>query len=193
MFEEYRGVNGAVYKVNKDRIARGGEGSIHEIQNMHEYVAKIFKKNKRDSEREEKICKMSASKFSNKTSEYTTWPLDVLYDEYGFAGYVMRRAQYNNSLSELYSNSKYDLKVRLYAAYNLCAAIEEIHNMGQVCGDLNPRNICINLNAHDKDVYKVTLVDTDSYHFITDKKIYRCEVGLAEYLAPEIQKKVGVI
>ena len=46
MFEEYRGVNGAVYKVNKDRIARGGEGSIHEIQNMHEYVAKIFKKNK---------------------------------------------------------------------------------------------------------------------------------------------------
>lgn len=190
MFEEYRGVNGAVYKVNKDRIARGGEGSIHEIQNMHEYVAKIFKKNKRDSEREEKICKMSASKFSNKTSEYTTWPLDVLYDEYGFAGYVMRRAQYNNSLSELYSNSKYDLKVRLYAAYNLCAAIEEIHNMGQVCGDLNPRNICINLNAHDKDVYKVTLVDTDSYHFITDKKIYRCEVGLAEYLAPEIQKKV---
>ena len=29
MFEEYRGVNGAVYKVNKDRIARGGEGSIH--------------------------------------------------------------------------------------------------------------------------------------------------------------------
>lgn len=190
MFEEYRGVNGAVYKVNKDRIARGGEGSIHEIQNMHEYVAKIFKKNKRDSEREEKICKMSASKFSNKTSEYTTWPLDVLYDEYGFAGYVMRRAQYNNSLSELYSNSKYDLKVRLYAAYNLCAAIEEIHNMGQVCGDLNPRNICINLNEHDKDVYKVTLVDTDSYHFITDKKIYRCEVGLAEYLAPEIQKKV---
>lgn len=190
MFEEYRGVNGAVYKVNKDRIARGGEGSIHEIQNMHEYVAKIFKKNKRDSEREEKICKMAASKFSNKTSEYTTWPLDVLYDEYGFAGYVMRRAQYNNSLSELYSNSKYDLKVRLYAAYNLCAAIEEIHNMGQVCGDLNPRNICINLNENDKDVYKVTLVDTDSYHFITDKKIYRCEVGLAEYLAPEIQRKV---
>ena len=26
MFEEYRGVNGAVYKVNKDRIARGGIG-----------------------------------------------------------------------------------------------------------------------------------------------------------------------
>ena len=191
MFEEYRGVNGAVYKVNKDRIARGGEGSIHEIQNMHEYVAKIFKKNKRDSEREEKICKMSASKFSNKTSEYTTWPLDVLYDEYGFAGYVMRRAQYNNSLSELYSNSKYDLKVRLYAAYNLCAAIEEIHNMGQVCGDLNPRNICINLDQNDADKFQVILVDADSYHFITDEKIYRCEVGLADYLAPEMQKKIS--
>ena len=64
MFEEYRGVNGAVYKVNKDRIARGGEGSIHEIQNMHEYVAKIFKKNKRDSERMQRtICVQQLKKY----------------------------------------------------------------------------------------------------------------------------------
>ena len=63
--------------------------------------------------------------------------------------------------------------------------------MGQVCGDLNPRNICINLDRKDRDVYKVTLVDTDSYHFIADESVYRCEVGLAEYLAPELQQKIS--
>ena len=37
----------------------------------------------------------------------------------------------------------------------------------------------------------MTLVDADSYHFSTEEKTYRCEVGLADYLAPEIQKKVS--
>ena len=35
------------------------------------------------------------------------------------------------------------------------------------------------------------LVDADSYHYVTEEKVYRCEVGLADYMAPEIQKKLG--
>ena len=120
-----------------------------------------------------------------------TWPLDVLYDENGFVGYVMKRVKSVASLSELYSDTKYNLHIRMYAAYNLCAAIDTIHSVGQVCGDLNPRNICINLDGNDKDVYHVTLVDADSYHFVTEGTIYRCEVGLADYLAPEIQQKIS--
>ena len=73
----------------------------------------------------------------------------------------------------------------------MCAAIDTIHSAGQVCGDLNPRNICINLDQNDADKFQVILVDADSYHFITDEKIYRCEVGLADYLAPEMQKKIS--
>lgn len=191
MFEEYHAANGAIYKIKEERLARGGEGSIHEIENMPEYVAKIFRKNKRSSAREEKIGKMVLNKAPEGVLRCVTWPLEVLYDENGFAGYVMKRVKCSASLSELYSDSKYDLLVRTYAAYNLCAAIEEIHNMGQVCGDFNPRNICINLDGKDKDVYKVTLVDTDSYHFIADENVYRCEVGLAEYLAPELQQKIS--
>ena len=187
---EYHGKNGSTYSVKEERLGKGGEGSIHEIEHMPEYVAKIFKPDKRSPEREEKICKMTMNNMPEDVLQCITWPLDVLYDENGFVGYVMKRVKSVASLSELYSDTKYNLHIRMYAAYNLCAAIDTIHSAGQVCGDLNPRNICINLNAHDKDVYKVTLVDTDSYHFITDKKIYRCEVGLAEYLAPEIQKKV---
>ncbi len=187
----YQGISGAIYEVADKRLGRGGEGSVHKIENYPEHVAKIFKKNKRDSFREEKLCKMVKCNVTERVFRFTTWPKDVLYDQNGFAGYVMKQVENTSSLSELYSDDKYNLKTRIYAAYNLCAAIEEIHNMGQVCGDLNPRNICINLDRKDEDAYKVTLVDTDSYHFITREKIYRCEVGLAEYLAPEIQKKIS--
>lgn len=188
---EYHGKNGSTYSVKEERLGKGGEGSIHEIEHMPEYVAKIFKPDKRSLEREEKICNMTMNNMSEDVLQCITWPLDVLYDENGFVGYVMKRVKSVASLSELYSDTKYNLHIRMYAAYNLCAAIDTIHSVGQVCGDLNPRNICINLDDNDKDVYHVTLVDADSYHFATEGTIYRCEVGLADYLAPEIQQKIS--
>ncbi|MBR1741632.1 MAG: hypothetical protein IJ733_07125, partial [Lachnospiraceae bacterium] len=39
--------------------------------------------------------------------------------------------------------------------------------------------------------FRVTLVDTDSYHFTAKGKTYRCEVGRGEYIAPELQKKMN--
>lgn len=188
---EYHGKNGSTYSVKEERLGKGGEGSIHEIEHMPEYVAKLFKPDKRSPEREEKICKMTMNNMPEDVLQCITWPLDVLYDENGFVGYVMKRVKSVASLSELYSDTKYNLHIRMYAAYNLCAAIDTIHSVGQVCGDLNPRNICINLDGNDKDVYHVTLVDADSYHFVTEGTIYRCEVGLADYLAPEIQQKIS--
>lgn len=56
---EYHGKNGSTYSVKEERLGKGGEGSIHEIEHMPEYVAKIFKPDKRSPEREEKICKMT--------------------------------------------------------------------------------------------------------------------------------------
>lgn len=79
------------------------------------------------------------------------------------------------------------LSEKITIGMNLCAAINAVHNAGQVCGDLNPQNIGV-----DPQSARVTLVDTDSYH-ITDKnnsRVYRCEVGLPEYLPREIQEKM---
>ena len=158
---------------------------------MPENDANIFNPDNRTHNREEKICNMTMNNMSEDVLQCITWPLDVLYDENDFVGYVMKRVKSVASLSELYSDTKYNLHIRMYAAYNLCAAIDTIHSAGQVSGDLNPRNICINLDGNDKDVYHVTLVDADSYHFVTEGTIYRCEVGLADYLAPEIQQKIS--
>lgn len=189
---DYQGMTGKIYQVEEERMNGGGEGTIHGIVGMNGYVAKIFKPDKRSADREEKLRCMVKKGATVKNLEHITWPLDVIYNAEGFAGYVMQRIENVQSLTAVYNGDKYNLRFRLLAAYNLCAAVETVHNMGQVCGDLNPQNICINLNVNDKaNAFKVTLVDADSYHFSTEEKTYRCEVGLADYLAPEIQKKVS--
>lgn len=189
---DYQGMTGKIYQVEEKRMNGGGEGTIHGIVGMNGYVAKIFKPDKRSADREEKLRCMVKKGATVKNLEHITWPLDVIYNAEGFAGYIMQKIENVQSLTAVYNGDKYNLRFRLLAAYNLCAAVETVHNMGQVCGDLNPQNICINLNVNDKEnAFKVTLVDADSYHFSTEEKTYRCEVGLADYLAPEIQKKVS--
>lgn len=189
---DYQGLTGKIYHVEEKRINGGGEGTIYGIHGMPCHVAKIFKADKRSAEREEKLRFMVQKGATAIDLQHITWPLDVIYDKNGFAGYIMQKIENVQSLTAVYSGEKYNLQNRLLAAYNLCAAIDTVHHMGQVCGDLNPQNICINLNENDKqNRFKVTLVDADSYHFITPEKTYRCEVGLADYLAPEIQKKVS--
>lgn len=187
----YTGLSGRTYVLEEKRIGSGGEGIIYRVIDDNTIVAKIYKENKRDIYREEKLKAMVCRNLSKDQTRYVTWPLDVLYEEDKFVGYIMQKVEHSQPLISVYSEEKYDLRTRLLTAINLCIAIESIHELGQVCGDLNPQNICVNLNQYDtKDRFKVTLVDTDSYHFSTGEKTYRCEVGMAEYLAPEIQKKV---
>lgn len=69
--------NGSTYSVKEERLGKGGEGSIHEIEHMPEYVAKIFKPDKRSLEREEKICNMTMNNMSEDVLQCITWPLDV--------------------------------------------------------------------------------------------------------------------
>lgn len=188
---QYRGLRGEIYNVDTQKLAGGGEGSIHNVIGNDLLVAKIFRLDKRNHEREEKLCYMVQNPMTKEQLSYITWPLDVLYDMNGFAGYIMQKVNNMQSLTALYSEEKYDLRYRLLAAYNVCVAIDAIHEAGQICGDLNPQNILINLDSSDEiNAFHVTLVDVDSYHVVTPTKTYRCEVGLPDYLAPEIQNKM---
>lgn len=191
----YRGTSGVQYQIEEQRLAGGGEGSVFGIQGQPQFVAKIYKENRRTSEREQKLCHMIQYRLTPDQLKQITWPQDVLYYENGFAGYVMPRLDKTDSLVSIYSNgfdNKYDIRYRVLAAINLCVALKTVHEMGQVCGDLNPQNICINLDTTDAvNGFHVTLVDTDSYHFTADGKTYRCEVGLGDYIAPELQNKMA--
>lgn len=189
----YQGISGMVYDIEEKKFRGGGEGNIHLIRGNDRQVAKIFKIEKRDAQREQKLKLMvQMNKFTEEQLKHITWPQDVIYDQKGFAGYIMPKVTDTSSLTLLYSDENYDLRYKLFSAINLCAAIDDVHAAGQVCGDLNPQNICINLDKNGgDDKFQITLVDVDSYHFTVGNTVYRCEVLVPEYIAPEIQKKLS--
>ena len=188
----YQGRSGNLYTVNSNPMAKGGEGSIYEIEGYPDFVLKVFRNDRRTAEREEKLIRMVQYQLTDAQLLQVTWPQDVVYDQYGFAGYIMPRLRDNQNLNNVYATqaNQFDLRHRIVIAYNLCVAIDTIHSIHQVCGDLNPQNICVDLNMNSSHALCVTLVDTDSYHIIDNGITYRCEVGLANYIAPEVQIKL---
>jgi len=182
----YKGLNGKVYKTTDKPFAGGGEGAIYDISGNPDIVAKIFRVDKRTAERERKLSIMVGIKPPH--IEQYSWPLDMLYENGKFAGYIMRKIVGKENLTSIYvyenrKGSPWTLYIAI--AKNLSSAVYNFHKLGQVIGDLNPQNVLVNPNTG-----LVTLVDTDSYH-ITDVKsrVYRCEVGMPEYVAPELQGK----
>ena len=49
-------------------------------------------------------------------------------------------------------------------------------------GDLNDKNVLV-----DMETAQVTLIDNDSFHIASNSGTHRCNVGMGEYIAPEIQ------
>lgn len=185
---QYTGIKGTRYETIEPALGKGGEGSVYGIKNKSGSVLKVYQDKCRTETRHRKLLAMIATPLSQEAMNQVTWPTDVVYQNGQFAGYVMPEVKNNEALNVMYSD-KYQCTFvqRSIIARNLCAAINSVHNAGQVCGDLNPNNIKV-----DPRIAHVTLIDTDSYH-ITDKKTqrtFRCEVGLPEYLPREVQAKM---
>ncbi len=188
MTKVYTGTKNSNYTIIEPPIGKGGEGSIYRIKDKSNLVLKVFNPAKRDETRHRKLLAMIKSPLSPHAMKQVTWPVDVVYENGAFIGYVMPLLKRTEDLNVMYSD-KYicTLSERITIAKNLCAAVNAIHQAGQVCGDLNPKNIGV-----DPDTAIITLVDTDSYHITENNgsRTYRCEVGLPEYLAKEIQDKL---
>ena len=184
----FTGKTGTGYETIEPAIGKGGEGSVYKIKGMPKYVLKVFIDKNRTESRHKKLLTMITSSMPQNALQQVTWPIDVVYQNGQFAGYVMPMVSNNEDLNVMYSD-KYNctLSEKITIAMNLCSAINSVHNAGQVCGDLNPKNISV-----DPQHALVTLVDTDSYHITENvgNRVYRCEVGLPEYLAREIQEKL---
>lgn len=110
---DYQGMTGKIYQVEEERMNGGGEGTIHGIVGMNGYVAKIFKPDKRSADREEKLRCMVKKGATVKNLEHITWPLDVIYNAEGFAGYVMQKIENVQSLTAVYNGDKYNPAGRL--------------------------------------------------------------------------------
>ena len=182
---EYKGLSGKSYRIQNAPFAGGGEGDVYDVVGASGYVAKVYKPDKRTTERERKLSVMVSNKPKPSVMEQYAWPLDVLYDNGQFIGYIMPKINGKEELRNIYVYDKRKGKpwsLFIAIARNLSAAVHNVHEIHQVVGDLNPENILVNPNDG-----MVTLVDTDSYHISDSSRTYRCGVGMPEFVAPELQ------
>jgi len=184
-------------------LGDGGEGIVYALEGRTETVAKIYHPLLRIPEREHKLWAMIKSPPHDDTRHLTpphvsiAWPIDVLYEQGTFAGFVMPRISDSPTIIQVY-NPQLREKNRLsidwrylhHIGKNLATALNALHARGYVMGDVNQKNILVTSNA------LVTLIDTDSFqvHDDTNGKTYRCLVGVPDYTPPELQgSRIGTV
>lgn len=183
----YLGIMGKRYSIVEPPIGRGGEGAVYKIEGESDKVVKIFNEKRRSNYKHEKLKAMVDFSISEEAKSYIVWPLDIVYENSCFAGCVFPLIKNKEDLNTIYSDKcSFTLYEKITIAKNLCVAINAVHNAGHICGDLNPRNIGVSI-----DNGKVTIMDVDSFHIVDRNyaRIYRCEVGIPEYMSKEVQLK----
>lgn len=142
---------------------------------------------------EEKISTMIRQPVNSDLQGVLTvaWPRDILVnDANAFMGYVMPRVENRKHIfsarrarerATLFPN--YTMLTAVIIARNLAVAVNYLHKEGVIVGDFNENNILIDKKGH------VTLIDADSFS-ITNRytgKLYKCGVGVPDFMAPELQ------
>jgi len=194
---EFKSSAGHKLEFEAKPLGQGGEGAVHKQFDHLGYgdigdLAKIFAPTKRGG-KEAKLKAMMETRSPRPSHSYA-WPKELLYDiKTGeFCGYVMYLKQNKIELGDIYGyNSPFrtegDDKMKEWRffvalARNLARAVAGVHDIGQVIGDLNDKNILI-----DPETCEVTLIDTDSFHITRAEETYRCTVGKSEYVPKEVQ------
>lgn len=185
-------------------LARAGEGTIYEVAERSDVVAKIFHPDLKNlAAKQLKVAAMAASPPAGWVQSdglvVLAWPLQLAHGADGAVGFVMRRIDTTNAV-EIHSvsnpsNRKNPLpsapqwpthvtwRHLVNIAANLCMAVDTVHRVNAVVGDFQERNILVH------DTTRVTLVDCDSMQFTTaDGQQFLCAVGRPEFTAPELSR-----
>ncbi|MDD1702980.1 MAG: hypothetical protein LUQ31_08390 [Methanoregula sp.] len=172
------------------KVGSGGEGDVYEIApHKKDILAKIYHKPLSD-EKQEKL-RLMVRGCNDDLKEFAAWPLDVLHagQKGQVCGFIMPRITDCEPIHKVYGPShrkesfpNADWKFLVRTAKNLAAAFYIIHKYGYVIGDVNEGNILVTKKAC------VRLIDCDSFQVQTREKIYHCEVGVAQFTPPELQK-----
>jgi DNA-binding helix-hairpin-helix protein with protein kinase domain len=172
------------------RIGSGGEGDVYELLAAPDTtVAKIYHK-PLDAHKQEKL-RLMARGCNDELKGISAWPTDVLSTRPGgpVVGFLMPRIADAEPIHKVYGPTHRketfphaDWRFLVRAAKNLAAAFYVIHKYGYVIGDVNEGNILVN------DKACVRLIDCDSFQVRSKECLYYCEVGVAQFTPPELQK-----
>ena len=166
-----------------EEMSSGGEGIIYTTENPN-VVAKIYKKNKLNQAKYEKLRLMITKDIN---CQGVCFPKSLLYNKYGeFVGYLMNKARGKELQKSVFNPMllrKYHPDWKKRDTVQLCITIlkklKYLHDRNIILGDINPNNILV---VSPEEVY---FVDTDSYQI----EGYPCPVGTVNFTAPEIQRR----
>lgn len=176
-------------------LGSGGEGTVYKIPSMPGKVAKIYNDRIDIDEKKRHLKAFIHSQIPSKIDNtlIATVPEKGLYTSEGeFVGYLMPQISSQFKIYDVMrptsERMKYfpelDYRGLIVIAYNLAEVVNCMHRHGVIIGDLSLSNIVVNTDG------TVCLIDADSFD-ITDsitKERFPCCVGMAELLAPELQK-----
>lgn len=170
-----------------EQLGRGGEGTVFSLSEDFSVVAKIYHE-PIEEDKAEKLRWMSRNK-DEKLSKIAAWVIDVLHDKPNgkVVGFLMPniRAKEIHELYSLKSRRVYfpdaTWHFLVHTAANVARAFYSLHKNTHVMGDVNHGNCVVLADG------TVKLIDCDSYSIKTEEFRYRCEVGVATHLAPELQ------
>lgn len=170
----------------------GGEGAIYEILSNSKMLVKVYHEWEQQDlvgldQKFKKLIALLHTRPQGGDAEHFSWPLDAVYIQKQFVGFLMKKLEINALLFQIYEYSSENVKQltwsqKVHLARNMCAGLNSLHNLHQVIGDFNPQNIAVNLNSG-----YVYFLDNDSFHLQFQGVDYPCIAGVPEYLPPEIQ------
>lgn len=174
-----------------DEIASGREGTVYELREEPELVAKLFDGGVA-AEKHAKVRAMAATRPADPTRDRASfpalaWPQAPLYDARGdgsFVGYLMPRLE-----TERYESAQRDARERLAhdesafddrlrTALNLALTVDLVHEQGHAVGDLNHENVLVADG-------RVTLIDCDSFHVTAGDDAHAGATTHPRYAPPE--------
>ena len=173
------------------QVARGGEGTVYQLKDkaMDHVVIKIYHNQQKAAQVCEKITAMVScrNEFNN---PWLCWPRATIHNKSGsFIGYAMRKAEGHILFRLLISQ----YRKRYFPDWNrltvarlagkILSQFNALHRKGVLIGDINTRNIMV-----DRANLKAYFIDADSFQFQIAEKLYPCEVGTADYTAPELHR-----
>lgn len=190
-------------------FAKGGEGSLYKIRSpkkYENYAAKIYHKNKRDAQRQEKINYLieHPPKFEHPSqAKSIVWPIDQLQQNGRFVGYLMPLAKGEKletlctpklpkKLGAAWKRLAFEqaeaMELRIKICFNLAVALYHIHATGHyVLVDLKADNILIRPNG------LISIVDMDSIEVVDGNQVlFPAPMATPEFTPAEFYQEKGL-
>jgi len=185
---------------DNNRIGKGGEGTVYVHPKDDNWAIKIYRPEKLDAQRREKIEAICRAQYHAKVED-VLFPILPIYSTRrrktaDIIGFTMQRAKgpYGSLYALMHPKERqcsfpaFTLRDNILVAQRMLRIVHRLHQHKIVIGDINARGFLIRQMAGDgQKMGHVLLIDADSLQIPANGKVYYCTVGVGDYTPPELQ------